>query len=554
MTGQGRALLWAEIAALIAVWVALVMLVDPRGDFPLNDDWSYARTVEIWQQTGQFAPINWTSMPLLSHAAWGLLFAEILGPGFEPLRLSVLVASGLGLICLILALAELSVSPGWRLFIALSVGVSPLWFALSFSFMTDVPFAALMVASALFYLRFLRSRGIADLTLATLLAAAAVLSRQLGLALPLGVFLALAILRRRGWMDLVLGAASLTICVWIYLGFNGWLEGTGRTPALYGVKTLELGRLWREPLGFARDIAATLLALLVYLGLMILPAVLALRGGGRRVRQWALGLFLGGVAAVAILYRQALPVLGNTLEPWGFGPRVLADSFLMGLPNLPDWPAWAWLAATGAGLAGMAMMGARVIAGAWRRADWRSEAALALCLTVAAYLAVVAPTALVFDRYVIALTPLAVLALVALSPATAGNPARRAAAAVALTLTAAVSVGGVHDYLNWNRAKWRAIDHAAGLGIGADRIDAGFSYHGMVGYVHGFEPPPGLSWWWVRDDSYMLASGPVPGYRELAEFPYRNLLPWQTRAVRLLERADLDPATDPATDALNPGR
>jgi len=47
---------------------------------------------------------------------------------------------------------------------------------------------------------------------------------------------------------------------------------------------------------------------------------------------------------------------------------------------------------------------------------------------------------------------------------------------------------------------------------------------------------PGKSWWWVKDDRYMVAFGPVAGYRQAAWWPARRWLPRSPAGVALLER------------------
>jgi len=80
------------LALLLVVWAALCLLAAPFGEFPLNDDWSYAATVKTLVEQGRYVPGDWTSMPLLLHALWGALFCLPAGFSFLALRLSTAVA------------------------------------------------------------------------------------------------------------------------------------------------------------------------------------------------------------------------------------------------------------------------------------------------------------------------------------------------------------------------------------------------------------------------------------------------------------------------------
>src|SRR4051794_14968019 len=64
----------ADILLIAIVWCASIALVNPFGDFPMNDDWSFAASVKHLIEHGYYDPTDWTSMTLVSHVAWGWLF------------------------------------------------------------------------------------------------------------------------------------------------------------------------------------------------------------------------------------------------------------------------------------------------------------------------------------------------------------------------------------------------------------------------------------------------------------------------------------------------
>jgi hypothetical protein len=114
----------------------------------------------------------------------------------------------------------------------------------------------------------------------------------------------------------------------------------------------------------------------------------------------------------------------------------------------------------------------------------------------------------------------------------------RAVALAWIAVAIALGVAATHDYFAWNRARWRAIAEAERRGATPATLDGGFEYNGHF----GFERLPrayvsGKSWWWVRDDRYVVAFSVVPGYAERARFDVRRWLPRTPPAVYLLERA-----------------
>jgi hypothetical protein len=84
---------------LCSIWLLMIVLVNPRGDFPLSDDWSYASTVRGLLETGQYRPHGWTAMTLLTQVLWGYGFSLLAGRfSFEILRASTIT---LGLVAVL---------------------------------------------------------------------------------------------------------------------------------------------------------------------------------------------------------------------------------------------------------------------------------------------------------------------------------------------------------------------------------------------------------------------------------------------------------------------
>ena len=61
--------------AAIASWA----LVNPHGDFPLNDDWAYASSVRHLLFDGHLVLSDWSAPLALVHIFTGFLFAKVFG-------------------------------------------------------------------------------------------------------------------------------------------------------------------------------------------------------------------------------------------------------------------------------------------------------------------------------------------------------------------------------------------------------------------------------------------------------------------------------------------
>ena len=97
--------------------------------------------------------LDWSAVFPVGPAIWGAAWSLVFGFSFATLRLSTLVLGLVGCGALYLILRELEASPRVALLGALSVAANPVFFLLSSSFMTDVPFVALTLLALLCYVR-----------------------------------------------------------------------------------------------------------------------------------------------------------------------------------------------------------------------------------------------------------------------------------------------------------------------------------------------------------------------------------------------------------------
>lgn len=85
-------------ALILLAFLALVILVNPFHDYPVQDDWDYARTVAMLLKTGAFERSQIAQASEVASALWGALFAVLFGFSFNTLRFSTLVLSAASLL------------------------------------------------------------------------------------------------------------------------------------------------------------------------------------------------------------------------------------------------------------------------------------------------------------------------------------------------------------------------------------------------------------------------------------------------------------------------
>lgn len=551
---------WFALTGITGFWLISVLLVSPVGNFPLNDDWIYAgATRSLWTPTGFRIP-GPTIANVLSQVLWGGLFCIPTECSYTTLRISTLVAALIGS-WLLYGLIRYGGGSRWSGAVgALALAVCPLFLPQAFTFMTEVPFVVMMIVSLHCLCRALTLESAGWLTAGVVASIVAILNRQVGV-LPLAAFGVVHVLRHRFRPGAVLTAAiPVIIGVSVHLAYQKWLTATGRGPEVFfagisGLIPRDLGALAGKSLRYS-------VFILPYLGLGLFPLVVLVGLVPARIADSRAGLFVRGavlgvgLAILLVLWRldDLLPVLGNTILPTGFGPLTQRDTYFLGL-NLSEQTRSLqafWLAATALGVVGAVGGFAIVLDDVWQRLRRPHATALTpadsvLLLSgvtcVAYWLLILVATnryGMFFDRYILPLVPLMILML-AVSAGSRPFPAGRIAAAIlVLFVFGGLSLVATRDYIAWNRVRWTAVaDLIERQGIPPNRFDGGYEVNGSYLYDPRYRVTPDKSYWWVDRDDYMLTSGPVPGYHEIARFPVDRWLPLGPTSVVILQRDEM---------------
>jgi hypothetical protein len=458
----------SALVLITAVWIAMILLVNPIGDFPLNDDWAYAWSVRTLLESGEFRLSDWAAVNLLPQVLWGALFCLPFGFSFTALRFSTLTLGLLGLFATYGVLREAKATPGLSLGGTLVVALNPIYFALANTFMSDVPSYTLSIGSFYFLLRALQRNSSGSLLIGVLLGLVSILNRQTGV-LVFPAF-ACAYLFKNGLQPRSFATAGGVnmAAVAIYLGYPQWLDATGRAPHLYGHQTRLLVNSLLSPIPeIATTYAANLLLISIYLGLLLIPFLLVpirelTPGTGMDRRSRTALLFLLFAAGVIVAAIESLPSVGNVLGRMGVGPSQIAGSWDPVVLLL--WQVATVAAVLGAGilLRGL-IVAARTTFGNNRKSGAKVVFVFAMATTVLYLLPIGAlPRTGWFDRYVVSMLPMLIVVM-SLGQKSVSYPAdsrkwRWPVAASVFSVWGFLTVAATHDYLAWNRVRWEALD------------------------------------------------------------------------------------------------
>jgi 4-amino-4-deoxy-L-arabinose transferase-like glycosyltransferase len=539
----------AALVALICGWSVLVVLANPSGAFPLNDDWSYSRAVETLVDHGHLRFTIWQSMPLIAQVFWGALFTLPFGFSFLALRVSTAALGALGIVATYFLLRELRASQKLALLGASVLALNPLYFSLSLTFMTDVPFCALSMVSMLFFLRALRTDARRDVFVGFAAAAGAILIRQPAVIVPVAFALAYVLRHRLGIRSFVYAILPAGLEILMLFAYPVVLRHTIGLPAfyisarsLYGGVVAAANRDWEH---VVRIIGDRLLVQTLYLGAFLLPFHIAtttwsLRAVSGRLNWKRVSGPLGiaaGLGGVVLAWGQLMPLSGNVFFDFGLGPPTLRDTYLLNLPHFPTAPQSFWFALTVASVIGSVVLILRVSIAVLRLSAAEQSGGRTLRVQMAFVLVVCAvylvgtavstssPSFSFFDRYVLFAMPPLMLLSVYGTPILRAPRRAAAFAGVAVALAYGVfAVGATHDYLAWNRARWHAVDDLAGRGIPYRNIDGGFEVNAWYRYDPS-HPSESVNSFFVRRSDYVVSFGPLSGYAEIRQYPYSRWMP-----------------------------
>ena len=534
------------------VWLLLVFIVNPVGEFPLNDDWSYARAVQSLVEHGHLELSGFTSMPLIAQVLWGALFCLHFGFSFTALRASTITLGLLGILASYWLFEETKANRSIALLATMVLVTNPLYFYLSLTFMTDVPFFTFSMFAFIFFIRTLRTERHSDMVLGYAFSLAAILTRQLGIVIPIAFLGAYLAKNRISFKSLVNTLVPTAAFASLLFAFPAILRRTIGLPALYNrsfepiVEAAPLGWFQIPPV-----FADRLLVELIYLGLFLLPVLILLglntkQTSSRQMRR--LSLLSGLILFVAILgfllwQGRTMPLIGNNINDLGLGPALLRDTYLLRLPHWPTAPKELWLIVTIAAVLGCVVLirhtGVEVIqiSRSLRQGTKvvRVDTSLFLVLAIAIYSILIAITGFL-DRYLIWLLPL-LMCLVLAWKRLRIQVLSLSVFMIIISIYGFFALGGTHDYLAWNRARWKAaMDLVEKDGISYRNIDGGFEFNGWYGYDAGYHIVPSKSLWWVDEDHYVIAFGPMPGYIEIRHYPFQRWLPPTEGRILVLQR------------------
>jgi len=452
-----------------AVFALAALSLKPWAmNFVLNDDWAYSLPVQTLHERGGLILTDWSPHTQVLQILWGWLWTLPFGFSLGTLKLSVIFIATAGIWLFHLLLRETGADDWCSAAAALCLAFNPLFFLLSESFMTDVPYLVLVIASTLAFLKW--RNGKMPLQICSLGCAGAVLIHQTGLLLPAAFSLMPGPGERPGVKQLLylwLPALAVFGC------WSLWLHGGTHVPAVMNAIGLELCNFYSDPSVAFSAIIMRLAQTALYLGFFAAPLSAALLFDADFRRELAENYVLAAVCLLGYLglsFSTGGPTaIGNIINSTGLGNIAILDgqktAGIFGLAFF--WPAIAAISTISALILAVSLSKYRNVRIQPLLAVFGMQFAAPMCMSN------------FFDRYLIYLLPL-LLAAAAVRLHNCKTVAKVLPWAIALM--GIFTWAGTSDYLSWNRAKWQLAYSAQKYGIKPEEVTAGFDYDGWHNY------------------------------------------------------------------------
>lgn len=545
---------------VIAAFLLSLSFIPVFADVPATDDWVYARSVEILLEESDLRIFDLSVVTLVFQVVWGAYFALIFGPVFDStfgaLRLSTIVLTAVSIPAVYGICRELGVERGKSALGAAVYAFNPLTYSLTFTFMSDPQFSALMIISAWLYVRGL-NRGELDgrtVLWGSVVASLAFLVRQQGLLIPLAVGIYL-LASRRWWFNrdglrvalLVAGIPALTLVV-----YSLWLTLIHGVPEQQG-EFVE--RITEAGLNDSRLLIGRLIFITIaYTGLFVLPITLSTFVS---LKRWRLPRTTSGIAFLilwtgiivfgAVIFFEedrVMPYIQQFFGLHGVGPTDIVGGRPLAISA--RWSTPLTLVCLGSATLFGLMVAQRV----GQNAPAHRGAVSLLAVIGLFQVGGVLPPSYHFrdwiisvDRYLMPVVPFAIcLAIWAIRDISINTVRAWALAA----LIGIFSVIATRDFIVFEDETWSFAQYAVNTGVPLTKLDAGPSWDGYHLYEDALEQgivqtTPWGPWWTYlfapsTDSTYVVSSKPVPGYVVVEQREYSSWLVDEPVRLFLLRR------------------
>lgn len=495
---------WVAVAAIGGWYLFVFVAVHPLADAPVIDGWLYRAAVRHFLESGHIRFAGFTDAMPIAQVLYGAGWGAVFGVSNLSMYLATAVLGALAATILYLLALRLGARPRNALLAAAILVMNPCYLLLSFSFMTEVPFIAAMLAALWAFANADGEHEVRWLWISAACMVIAFLQRPFAGAAIAGCAGAIVIstIRSKDCAERVFSRflktlapftialiACATIWIWLnVLGHHSWDLDRRNNLLHFIFQVPTVVYLGDGIFGPA-----------LYLGLVLSPMAIFQIDRATFARWLVLSGAIFAAAALLAQFRPAVPVLPD-LSCYGGSTFALLTHGNGNLGIVDERVRWALMAVGSLGAASLAII-------LWKIAWTINRATTAVVLTAAVYWAGLIPIWLFNDRYYLPLVPAGCI-VIALGTAPRAKLARIAQVVLLLAM-GFVSVAGLYSYHRGLATIVAARDQLLRDGVPRNKIDAGYPSNAEDLYRY---PETGVDTWQMEAGIPMLTTAELVRY------------------------------------------
>lgn len=513
---------YKDYIGLLVLWLLLILIINPVGDFPLNDDWCYGKSVKTLQEEGFLKLYNWGEMTLVGQVYWGFLFTKIFGFSFTVLRWSTLVL-GFASIVGIYELYKLANIPRWVMLVGvLLCMMNPIFLSLSFSFMTDIPFYCLTVWTFYFFAKALKTERWKSIIWAIFFCYLAFTIRQLAWVFPVVFLITMLFSKKMKRENIVKAVVPLVALIIFSLIFSYIMDVNNLSQERYNSKfNLLIDNILNIDKSIIINSVLYLCRSMSYLGLLLAPIHL-IYFNRYKFKMYSIAAIAWTILVMIFLLKtgKILPSLDNILIDFGVGPTTLVDhswNFTTG-PE-PRAPQLFWQIVTLLGVFSSVVMlfqVRRLLLAVFKK----TKISPLVILSFVFFVVYLTPFLIVgvYDRYLLPLFPISIV-LLGTNSSLLPKKVYKYITHGFVGLISLFSICAVHDHLAWNRVRWGVLNELTET-MPKEQIAGGVEY-----LTWNFFTEEKKEWWKDLHPTHSLVFKPKANQKVLQKYEYDRWLP-----------------------------
>ena len=529
-------------------FAAAIFFINPIGEFPLFDDWSFARTVLNYQETGKLKICGWASMTLVLQTWWGILWTKLFGFSFTVLRFSTIFCAFASVVMLYKILSHQHKDYKMVSFFCLILIFNPIFFLCSLSFMTDIPFLLLMIFSSAYFYSFLSTQKSGEYIAAILLCIGALLIRQLAVIVPVSFCAAWLFKKGFSIKNLPIALLPLLIILLSLKIYAAWYHSTQDQNNLYGLRESDLLLELKSNLpGLLFKTIVSSFTYIFYAGLFLLPAIAAfilkIKDNKPYLKCFIwISIFLSlTILTVNFFINSRYPFENviSILSSNGPGLYIIFDgeSYLQSNSHIYKWILRFFIIIGAAGTSGLLIAFYHYIKQYFSDQYRRPEMIFIMVLLISNLILI--STSNRFDRYLLTILPPLLFLIYKCLPHAHSETNRNITFKIIILIIPLIiyTTGGTSHYFAWNRARWQGLYWLLNeRGVLPENIDGGFEFNGWYCFDSEYEAVKEKNWYWVKNNSHAIAFNQDERYTIEKPLPYFNMLKFRTDSLFVLKK------------------